>query len=292
LIIIGHIRSAVMAVPETDTMRLFFLIIIISMSIACSGSANNANSAPPKKDEKVPTYTYQIVKTYPHDPGAFTQGLVFLNGVFYEGTGGRRGDSFHSSLRKVEIDTGKVLQKTDLAPEYFGEGITILNGKIYQLTWQENKAFVYDVNDFKLLQQFDYSTEGWGITNDGTNLFMSDGSHLIRVMNPENFKEIRNIPVLDERGKPIMELNELEYVKGEIWANVWQKSWIVRIDPTSGKLLGRIDLTKLAEEQMNASFNNVLNGIAYDAATDRIFVTGKLWKQLFEIKVVPAGVAN
>lgn len=236
----------------------------------------------------MPVYNYEIVKAYPHDPDAFTQGLVVFNGFFYEGTGGRKSDSFHSSLRKVDIQTGKALQKIDLAPEYFGEGITILNNKIYQLTWQENKAFVYDVNDFKLLQQFSYSTEGWGITNDGTNLMMSDGSHLIRVLNPETFDVVRTIAVLDERGKPILELNELEYIKGEIWANIWQKGWIIRIDPATGKLLGRIDLNRLADEQMNASPNaDVLNGIAYDAASDRIFITGKRWKQLFEIKVVP-----
>lgn len=261
--------------------------------MACTGApngntSNSGSNAKPRADEKVPVYNYEIVKAFPHDPDAFTQGLVVFNGFFYEGTGGRKSDSFHSSLRKVDIQTGKALQKIDLAPEYFGEGITILNNKIYQLTWQENKAFVYDVNDFKLLQQFSYSTEGWGITNDGTNLMMSDGSHLIRVLNPETFDVVRTIAVLDERGKPILELNELEYIKGEIWANIWQKGWIIRIDPATGKLLGRIDLNRLADEQMNASPNaDVLNGIAYDAASDRIFITGKRWKQLFEIKVVP-----
>lgn len=272
-------------------MRLLFLLLIFSLSIACTGSPNdppvNVNK-PPRANEPLPVYSYQIVNTFPHDPKAFTQGLVVHNGVFYEGTGGRRSDSFHSSLRKVEIETGKVLQKFDLASEYFGEGITILNDKIYQLTWQENKAFVYDVNDLKLLKEFKYGTEGWGITTDGTNLFYSDGSHLIRVVNPETFEVTKTVPVLDEKGRPVMELNELEYVKGEIWANIWQKGWIVRIDPASGKLLGRIDLNVLTDEQRDASPNaDVLNGIAYDAATDRIFVTGKQWNKLFEIKVVP-----
>jgi glutaminyl-peptide cyclotransferase len=271
-------------------MRLYFFIFLFSLTMACTGApnSNTSNSAKPKTDEKTPVYNYEIVKAYPHDTSAFTQGLVVYDGLFYEGTGGRRSDSFHSSLRKVEIDTGKVLQKSDLAGEYFGEGITILKDKIYQLTWQENTAFVYDVKDFKLLQELHYSSEGWGLTTDGTNLLMSDGTHLIRVLNPENFDVIRTIPVLDERGKPILELNELEYVKGEIWANIWQKGWIIRIDPASGKLLGRIDLNRLAEEQMNASpIADVLNGIAYDAASDRIFITGKRWKQVFEIKVVP-----
>jgi glutamine cyclotransferase len=259
--------------------------------MACTGAPNinsNSGTVKPKGDEKVPVYNYEIVKAYPHDTSAFTQGLVVYNGFFYEGTGGRRSDPFHSTLRKVEIDTGKVLQKSDLAGEYFGEGITILKDKIYQLTWQENKAFVYDVNDFKLLQELHYSTEGWGITHDGTNLYMSDGSHLIRVLNPDTFDVIRTIAVLDERGKPILELNELEYIKGEIWANIWQKGWIIRIDPATGKLLGRIDLNKLAEQQMNASPTaDVLNGIAYDEASGRIFITGKRWNQVFEIKVVP-----
>lgn len=258
----------------------------------CSGAGDNknlgSNASNKSTAERAPEYTYEIVKTYNHDTNAFTQGLVVYNGFFYEGTGGRRNDNFHSSLRKVEIETGKVVQKIDLAGEYFGEGITILKDKVYQLTWQENTAFVYDVSDFKLLRELRYSSEGWGLTNDGTNLLMSDGSHLIRIINPDNFEVIRTIPVLDEKGKPIMDLNELEYVKGELWANVWQKDWIARIDPNSGKLLGRIDLNKLAEEEEDASPKaEVLNGIAYDAAADRLFVTGKRWKHLLEIKVVP-----
>lgn len=272
-------------------MRLYFLIFIVILLTTCGGAADNknlGNNASPKTTEKVAEYTYEIVKTYNHDPSAFTQGLVVYKGFFYEGTGGRKNDDFHSSLRKVEIETGKVLQKNDLAGEYFGEGITILKDQVYQLTWQENKAFVYDVSDFKLLRELHYSTEGWGVTNDGTNLLMSDGSHLIRIINPDNFEVIRTIPVLDEKGKPITYLNELEYVKGELWANVWQKEWIARIDPNSGKLLGRIDMEKLAEEEYDAYGKaDVLNGIAYDEATDRLFITGKRWKHLFEIKVVP-----
>jgi glutamine cyclotransferase len=260
---------------------------------ACSGAADNKNSnsgsnASPKTTEKVAEYTYEIVKTYNHDTSAFTQGLVFYNGFLYEGTGGRGDDDFHSSLRKVDLQNGKVLQKIDMAREYFGEGITILNGKIYQLTWEEKTAFVYDVNDFKLLQQFTYPDEGWGITHDGTNLIKSNGTHVLHVIDPENFQTLRTVPVMDERGKPIMELNELEYVKGEVWANIWRKGWIARIDPNSGKLLGRIDLNKLSEEEEDAFGKaDVLNGIAYDPAADRLFITGKRWKHLFEIKVVP-----
>lgn len=276
-------------------MRFLFILTFIFLSLACNGSSSN--TAKPnnnvanvnKTSAVVPQYTFDIVKTYPHDPKAFTQGLVFYNGLFYEGTGGyRQSDEFSSSLRKVEIESGKVLQKFDLSANYFGEGITIFNGKIYQITWKEKTAFVYDLNDFKLLKEFKYSGEGWGITHDGTNLIMSDGTHVIRFINPETFETIRTITVLDEKGKPVMELNELEYIKGEIWANIWEKGVIIRIDPASGKIVGKIDLEKLDEEQRKNDENaDVLNGIAYDEAGDRIFITGKLWKKVFEIKLKP-----
>ena len=288
-----------------DNMRLYFLIFIVSIITACSGTPSTSNAvsvnvsnstnsnavnSAPKTNAPVPVYTYEIVKTYPHDPKAFTQGLVYHNGFLYEGTGGSRarGDNFFSSLRKVELETGKVLQKSDLATEYFGEGIAILDNKIYQLTWREKTAFVYDLNDFKLLKQFTYAGEGWGLTNDATNLLMSDGTHIIRVINPETFETVRTITVFDEKNRPLMQLNELEYIKGEIWANIWQEGDIVRIDPNTGKLLGRIDLTKLADEQMDSSREaDVLNGIAYDQASDRLFITGKKWNKLFEIKINP-----
>lgn len=276
-------------------MRYFFIFTILLVSLACNGSqmANNSNKSNNIVNNnaggKIPIYSAEIVRTFPHDPKAFTQGLVFHNGFFYEGTGGyRKSDEFASSLRKVEIETGKVLQKFELADEYFGEGITILNGKIYQLTWQENTAFVYDLNDFKLLKQLRYAGQGWGLTHDGTNLIMSDGTHVIRVVNPENFETIRTIAVMDEKGKPVMEINELEYIKGEIWANIWQKGMILRIDPASGKILGKIDLEQLDKEQRKNDRNaDVLNGIAYDETNDRIFITGKKWKNIFEIKLKP-----
>jgi glutaminyl-peptide cyclotransferase len=278
-------------------MRFYFLITFIFLSLAsCNGSSSNSNNSnkannnvsnttPKPNAGAVPVYSYEIVKTYPHDGKAFTQGLVFHNGVFYEGTGGRKYDEFHSTLRKVEIESGKVLQKIDLAGDYFGEGITIFNDKIYQITWQEHTAFVYDLN-FTLLKRFNYAGEGWGLAHDEQNLIMSDGTHVIRFINPETFETIRTIAVLDEKGKPIIRLNELEYIKGEIWANIWEEGWIIRIDPATGKLLGRIDLEKLADEQMDKDEEaDVLNGIAYDETGNRIFITGKKWKQLFEIKL-------
>ncbi|MFL6466834.1 MAG: glutaminyl-peptide cyclotransferase [Pyrinomonadaceae bacterium] len=268
------------------------LMIAACFVASCGGSqpGNNSGSNVGNTNTRasVPIYSYDIVKTYPHDPTAFTQGLDFYQGVLYEGTGGRGTDSFRSSLRKVEIETGKVLQKHDVAPEYFGEGITVLNDKIYQLTWRERTAFVYSLADIKPLKEFRYTGEGWGLTNDGTSLYMSDGTHVIRVLDPETFDTKRTIVVNDERGSPIMQLNELEWVKGEIWANVWQSAAIVRIDPANGKYLGRIDLDAVTkEEQSQNEKADVLNGIAYDEATDRLFVTGKLWRRLFEIKVKP-----
>ncbi|MBC7901662.1 MAG: glutaminyl-peptide cyclotransferase [Saprospiraceae bacterium] len=279
-------------------MRSYFLFCAFVTAFACGGqptvtninvaTANNTNTN--KASASVTIYTYDIVKTYPHDPKAFTQGLVFHEGFLFEGTGGKpsRGDDFFSSVRKVALESGKVLQKYDVPPEFFGEGITILGEKVYQLTWQERTGFVYNLSDFKLLKEVRYVGDGWGLTNDGTNLIMSDGTHVIKIIDPETFQTLRTIVVMNEKGQPLMKLNELEYIGGEIWANVWETGWIVRIDPATGKLLGRIDLNKLADDEMNSNENaDVLNGIAHDAASGRIFVTGKNWKRLFEIKVRP-----
>lgn len=279
-------------------MRLYTLVTLLAFAVGCGGgnnsnlnsTANGNKNLQPGATAAVPTYSYEIVNAYPHDPNAFTQGLIFYNGFLYEGTGGsrERGDSFYSSLRRVDIATGKVLQKYDLPPEVFGEGIAMLGDKIYQLTWREQVGFIYNLTDFKLLREVKYAGEGWGLTQDGTNLYMSDGTHIIRVVNPETFETIRTIVVKDEKGVPIVKLNELEWIKGEIWANVWETGTIIRLDPNTGKLLGRIDLSKLAQQEMAASPDaDVLNGIAYDEAGDRIFVTGKKWKRLFEIKVLP-----
>ena len=270
-------------------MRIFILIAVCFLtSCGPNQPVANTNKVTNSNTSKVMAYTYDVVKVYPHDPTAFTQGLVFLNGVFYEGTGGRGSDTFHSSLRKVELETGKVLQKHDVAPEYFGEGITVIGDKIYQLTWREHTAFVYGLTDFKPQKEFKYAGDGWGLTTDGTKLYMSDGTHIIRIVDPANFETTATIVVNDERGKPVMQLNELEWVKGEIWANVWQTGTIVRIDPQSGKIVGRVELDAIVkQEQSDNDKADVLNGIAYDEASDRLFVTGKLWKRLFEIKVKP-----
>lgn len=271
-------------------MRTLFLLVLLLLT-SCGNSpppARPSNSANAPAKTALPVYTYDVVKSYPHDPTAFTQGLVFYNGFLYEGTGGKEGDTFFSSLRKVEIESGKILQKRDISREYFGEGITIHNDKIYQLTWREQTAFVYNLEDFSPVREFRYSGQGWGLTDNGTDFFMSDGTHVIRVLDPETFQVKRTIVVNDETGNPLMQLNELEWVKGEIWANVWQSTSIARIDPANGKLLGRIDLKPIMdEEQKQNPKADVLNGIAYDEAGDRIFVTGKMWRRLFEIKLKP-----
>lgn len=278
-------------------MRLYFFIFIAVVSFACNGTSgtagnkvnNNTNVNMPNNAANLPVSGYEVVNNYNHDERAFTQGLVFHDGFLYESTG-QKGES---TLRKVELETGKVVQKKDVAKEYFAEGMTILGDKVYQITWEENTAFVYNLSDFSLIKTLRYSGEGWGLTNDSTNLIMSDGTHVIRFINPETFETLRTIVVLDEKGKPLMNINELEYVKGEIWANIWHSeqikkpNHIARIDPASGKLLGWINLDKISPNDSERSSENTLNGIAYDPATDRIFVTGKNWRRLFEIKLKP-----
>jgi glutamine cyclotransferase len=228
----------------------------------------------------VPTYGYQVVRSYPHDRGAFTQGLLVRNGFFYEGTGlnGRSG------IRKVKIETGEVLQTKPLGAEYFGEGITDWKGSLIQITWQSEIGFVYDINTFERTKTWTYKGEGWGLTHDDARVIMSDGSSSLRFLDPVTLKETGRIVVRDARG-PVEELNELEYIKGEIYANVWKTDRIARISPKDGRVTGWIDLAGLLPSSERAG-TDVLNGIAYDAAGDRLFVTGKLWPRVFEIKLV------
>jgi glutaminyl-peptide cyclotransferase len=224
---------------------------------------------------------YQIVHTYPHDPQAFTQGLIYIDGHLYESTGleGR------SSLRLLDLATGHVLQKHDLPPKEFGEGLTEWGSTLIQLTWTSHKAYVYDRFSFSLLRTFSYDGEGWGLTHDGTQLILSDGTPYLRFLDPNTFRVNRRLRVLDENGRPLENLNELEYINGEIYANIWQTDDIVRISPQSGKVVERINLSGIIDKRELQAHGAVLNGIAYDAATDRLFVTGKLWPKLFEIKL-------
>jgi glutamine cyclotransferase len=231
----------------------------------------------------IPVYGFVVKNSYPHDPQAFTQGLFFKDGQLYESTG-QKGQS---SLRKVELKTGKVLQKKALADEYFGEGSTPVGENIVGLTWQSNVGFIYDAKTFALKGRFNYKGEGWGLASDAGNVYMSDGSAEIRVLDPKTLEERRRIQVTAE-GKPIAQLNELEIVDGEIYANVWGTDVIARIDPASGKVVGWIDLTGLLPpaQRGTSSVDAVLNGIAYDGKHRKLYVTGKLWPKLFEIELV------
>ena len=257
------------------------LLVVLALALALFGCSGTNPSVP--RDSRVAiVYTYKVVGSYPHDSDACTQGLVFDNGVLYEGTGlyGR------SSLRKVDLERGEVLQTHNLPEQYFGEGITIYRDEIFQLTWQSNVGFIYDKQDFSLLGEFNYDTEGWGMTNDGKRLIMSDGTSTLHFLDPDSLKEIKRIEVYDLDG-PVNRLNELEYVKGEIYANIWQTNRIARINPTTGQVDGWIDLTGILNPQDVINPVDVLNGIAYDSKNGRLFVTGKLWPKLFEIELIP-----
>jgi glutaminyl-peptide cyclotransferase len=236
-----------------------------------------------RSQSHTPVSGYRVVHTYPHDPQAFTQGLVYRDGVLYEGTGlnGR------SSIRKVKLENGEVLQIEKVDSQYFGEGIAIVNDTLYELTWQSGIGFLYDRATFKRKGTFTYRGEGWGLTYDGQRLIMSDGTAFLRFLDPATQKEVARIEVKDGTS-PVQNLNELEFVKGEVLANIWQTDRIARISPKTGRLIGWIDLTgllTLRETQEVEANGGVLNGIAYDAAGDRLFVTGKLWPKLFEIKI-------
>jgi glutaminyl-peptide cyclotransferase len=243
-------------------------------------------SAAQIQGKKTPEYSFKVVHAYPHDPNAFTQGLIYHDGFLYEGTGleGR------SSLRKVRLETGEILQQTNISAKYFGEGIAVFKNEVVQITWQSHVGFVYDLGDFHPLRQFSYPGEGWGLTTNGNEFFMSDGTAQIRVLDADTFKEKRRIKVHEGAAPiaaPIKDLNELEFVEGEIYANVWQTDRIARISPQTGEVLGWIDLTGLLGPMYRLEDGAVLNGIAYDAQRKRLFVTGKLWPKLFEIQIVP-----
>jgi glutamine cyclotransferase len=251
-------------------------VVIAAVFVAASVMAPAAQRRQPAS---APVTGYHIVKIYPHDPAAFTQGLVFLDGIFYEGTGlnGR------SSIRKVKLESGEVLKIQNLDAQYFGEGIAVVGDELIQLTWQSGIGFVYDKNSFERKRTFSYTGEGWGLTYDGTRLIMSDGTPSIRFLDPKTLKETGRLEVKDGR-LPVDDINELEMVKGELFANIWSSDRIARIDPKTGQVIGWIDLTGILDPRDRVNID-VLNGIAYDAAGDRLFVTGKQWPKVFEIKL-------
>jgi glutaminyl-peptide cyclotransferase len=233
----------------------------------------------------IPTYDFKVVNSYPHDPQAFTEGLLYRDGFLYESTG----LNGKSSIRKVSLETGKVLQSKDIPPQYFGEGLTVWNDTLVGLTWQTQTGFVFDLKTFELRSQFAYPGEGWGLTQNGKELIMSDGTSTLRFLDPKTFLEVRRVKVTAD-GIAVDQVNELEVVGDEIYANLWHTNTIARIDPASGKITGWIDLGKLYPGAgKGPTGENVMNGIAYDADKKRLFVTGKLWPKVYEIKVVPRG---
>jgi len=246
-----------------------------------------SNLEPSANSNLIPVYTYKVINTYPHDRSAFTEGLVFEDGVLYEGTGLHE----YSTLRRVELETGEILQIRELSSQFFGEGVTLYGNKIIQLTWQSHIGFVYDKYSFKLLQEFNYPDEGWGIAHDGKHLIMSDGTETLHFLDPETFEEISQIEV-SANNIPVTRINELEYIQGEMYANIWQTERIARIDPLTGQVTGWINLKGILSPEDNNETVDVLNGIAYDAENDRLFVTGKFWPKLFEIELIGQGTAE
>ena len=262
------------------------LVLLAASRLMLFAQPHQVQRLPPV-GSRVPVSRYVIKHVYPHDLNAFTQGLEYRDGVLFEGTG-RNGES---TVRKVEIQTGRVLQRTPLSAEYFGEGITTWGQTIVQLTWQTQIGFIYDRTTFKQIRTFKYAGEGWGLTHNTTSLIMSDGSASLRFLDPRTLTETHRLLVTDA-GIPVRDLNELEWVNGEIYANVWQTNFVARISPTSGRVLGWIDLSRLLTAAEQRSGADVLNGIAYDSGQRRLFVTGKLWPKLFEIEIVPGGRAK
>jgi glutaminyl-peptide cyclotransferase len=237
------------------------------------------SAAHPQQPAQIPLFKVKLVHAYPHDPHAFTQGLEYYGGYLYESTG----LAGQSTLRKVALETGEVVRKINLPPEYFGEGLTIFHGKIYQLTWMSKKGFIYDLRNFRQVGEFPYDTEGWGLTHDDKSLILSDGTNKIRYIDPVSFAVTRTIEVY-AGSEGVVNLNELEYIKDEIFANIWHSSQIARIDPNSAQVLAWIDFTSIVSKEQHSE-EAVLNGIAYDKTGDRLFVTGKNWSKLFEIKL-------
>jgi glutamine cyclotransferase len=252
------------------------LATILLLTTAFLLTHHPEQETPPKSIQ----YTYQLVNVYPHDPNAFTEGLAYEDGALYESTGlyGQ------STLRHTELKTGKMTQQYTLPNNLFGEGLTIYKNTLIQLTWLQHTALVYDKNTLNPLKEFNYPTEGWGLTSNGTHLIMSDGTANLYYLNPETFQPVKTLQVHDEN--PITQLNELEYIKGEIYANIWHDRRIARIDPNTGQLKGWIDLSHIVDYN-TLDPENVLNGIAYNPEDNTIYVTGKRWPQLFEIRLIP-----
>lgn len=274
-----HLRLNCRRATTPHMIRSSVLTSLLAAALLLTGGAAQA---------AIPVYGYKIVHVYPHDTSAFTEGLFYKDGYLYESTG----EPGQSTVRKVELETGKVIQRYDVPAQYFGEGIVDWKGRLVQLTWQSEIGFVYDLASFKQQRTFTYPGEGWALTRDDRRLYMSDGSSVLRILDPETLASTGSIMVTAD-DVPVVNLNELEWVKGEIYANVWMTNRIVRIDPASGHVTGWVDLGGLLDtRKLPNPLNEVLNGIAYDAQHDRLFVTGKHWPKLFEIKLVRRGSSD
>jgi glutaminyl-peptide cyclotransferase len=255
----------------------FLLVVCLAGLLAC----HTAHAA------TAPVSGYRVIARYPHSTENYTEGFFYLDGLFYEGTG-REG---HSAVLVTEPETGKVVQRRELPPPYFGEGIVDVGPNLYEWTWQSQIGFVYDRFSLRPLRQFTYAGEGWGMTRDRQHIITSDGTSTLRFRDPESFREVRRIVVKDA-GQAVEQLNELEYIKGEIYANIWHSDRIARISPDDGHVIGWIDLSGLLPASERIDEESVLNGIAYDAKGDRLFVTGKQWPFVFQIRVVPRVVSR
>jgi glutamine cyclotransferase len=257
-----------------------WIVVAFMASVGPPFLAGKSSSPIPTKRPQ--EYRFSVVRTFPHDANAFTQGFAYHDGFLYESTG----LGGQSSLRKVRLEDGEVIQRTNLGVEFFGEGITIAKGKVFQLTWKSEVGFVYDLGDFHLLRRFSYTGEGWGLATNGREVFMSDGTSEIRVLDIETLREKRRLRVHDG-SSPVDQLNELEMVEGQIFANVWHTDRVARISPSTGNVVGWIDLSGLLSPIYRLEPEAVLNGIAYDPVHKRLFVTGKLWPKVFEIRIFP-----
>ena len=276
--------------PVSQRRSAVLVAALLTLSACGRNTAEQAASVPPSPPlapgadaggKGAPVrYTYEVVAAWPHDRGAFTQGLVFRNGGFLESTGliGQ------STLREVELKTGRVLKQVAIAAQYFGEGMAVIGDKAFVLTWESRKGFVYDADTFRLEREFAYEGEGWGLATDGRSLILSDGTAKLRFLDPATFAVTRTLEVTSE-GNPVEHLNELEWVRGEVFANIWQENEVVRIDPATGIVRGVIDLTGLLPRTEIRADTDVLNGIAYDATADRLFVTGKRWPKIYEVRL-------
>ena len=270
--------------------RILFSIAILAVSLtACQNKPDEEAQVPVVAEatedphwKTHPMLGYEVIREFPHDAGAFTQGLLLSQGQWIESTGGYG----TTSIRRVERETGKVLMKTDLPAEFFGEGAAEMDGKIYQLTWQSQRGFIYDSKTLQKLDDFQYQGEGWGLTNDASSLIMSNGSDRLRYIDPKTFRVWRELQVRIG-GKPVNLLNELEFIEGEIFANVWHTDQIVRINPKDGNVVGVIELAGIDAKEKRRDPEHVLNGIAYDPKTGEMFVTGKCWPKIYQIRLVP-----